>query len=270
VNSFDEDIRLVSLSETEFEVNIADSWKINVGPNGGYIAAILLHGMKQAIGEILTRSFTCHFLSASVPGPALLKVHIEKKGRTLSSVTSQLHQNGKSIAFAIATFANDLVAPAFNDIPMPQVKRPAAIPLEERMVQGSPMFVPFRAKYDQRPAIGPKLGNLSDKARVGGWTKFSEERPFDDLAILAISDSWYPSIKGKSNEDFHTPTVDHSIHFLAKPADANSEFLLVMFETEVAANGYLVEDGCIWNESGLLLARSRQLAILLPKNPGDI
>ena len=51
---------------------------------------------------------------------------------------------------------------------------------------------------------------------------------------------------------------------------ANSEFLLVMFETEVAANGYLVEDGCIWNESGLLLARSRQLAILLPKNPGDI
>jgi acyl-CoA thioesterase len=199
-----------------------------------------------------------------------LKVHVEKKGRTLSSVTSQLHQKGKSIAFSIATFADNLIAPTFNDVIMPRVQRPEDIAMEERMIAGSPMFVPFRAKYDQRPAIGPKLGELSNKARVGGWTKFSDARQFDDLGLLAISDSWYPSLKGRSEEPFHTPTVDHTVHFLANPIDAECEFLLVMFETETAANGYLIEDGFIWSENGCLLARSRQLAIMLPKRDGDI
>jgi len=56
------------------------------------------------------------------------------------------------------------------------------------------------------------------------------------------------------------------VHFLANyPENAGlEEFLLVDFQTSTANNGYLVEDGCIWTAGGLLLARSRQLAIILP------
>lgn len=127
MNQFDKDIALQPLGNSEFSLNIADTWQINVGPNGGYIAAILLHGMKQYLGHIQTRSFTCHFLSASVSGPATLSVHVEKEGRTLSTATSQLKQNGKTIAYAIATFANDRDVPEYNEIVMPDVLPPDEI-----------------------------------------------------------------------------------------------------------------------------------------------
>jgi len=270
LNQFDQDIALRPLGDFNFALYIADSWQINVGPNGGYIAAILLHGMKQYLGHIQTRSFTCHFLSASVAGPATLSVNVAKEGRTLSTATTQLKQNGKTIAFAIATFANDRAAPHLNDLSMPVVPPANEIATEDRMSEGSAHFAPFRLKYDQRIAIGPKTGLLSDEAKTGGWTKFSESRNFDDLALLAISDSWFPSIKAKSDSAFHTPTVDHTVHFLAQPQDAECEFLLLMFQTENASNGYLIEDGFIWSDSGCLLARSRQLAILLPTEKGFI
>lgn len=270
MNQFDKDIALHALGDSKFELFIADSWQINVGPNGGYIAAILLNGMKQYLGHIQTRSFTCHFLSASVSGHATLSVNVEKKGRTLSTATCQLMQNGKTIAYAIATFANDREAVNLNNVTMPAVPRPQEIGDEDRMSAGSTHFAPFRSKYDQRIAIGPKQGKLNPEAVTGGWTKFSEDRCFDDLALLAISDSWFPSIKAKLDSDFHTPTVDHTVHFLAKEEDANCEFLLIKFQTENAANGYLIEDGFIWSDKGCLLARSRQLAILLPREKGFI
>ena len=40
-------------------------------------------------------------------------------------------------------------------------------------------------------------------------------------------------------------------------------WLLVRFRTRVAAEGYLEEDGEIWDRSGRLLAQSRQLAAIL-------
>ncbi|HJL61193.1 MAG TPA: thioesterase family protein, partial [Pseudomonadales bacterium] len=56
----------------------------------------------------------------------------------------------------------------------------------------------------------------------------------------------------------------HTVHFLhTLPWDAGDHFILVAFKNETAADGYLVEDGFLWTETGILLARSRQLAIIL-------
>jgi acyl-CoA thioesterase len=40
-------------------------------------------------------------------------------------------------------------------------------------------------------------------------------------------------------------------------------WLLVRFRTRLAAEGYLEEDGEIWDRDGRLLAHSRQLALIL-------
>jgi acyl-CoA thioesterase len=65
------------------------------------------------------------------------------------------------------------------------------------------------------------------------------------------------------------PTVDHTVHILADlPLQAlkQDDFLLVEFSTQVAAQGYLVENGRIWAPTGQLLATSRQLAVMLPQD----
>jgi len=278
-HTFDRDISLtpVGLDEhgySDYQANISDAWQVFVGPNGGYIAAIILNGMKMELATQQTaslfqiRSITYHFLSASIAGPARLKIQVEKLGRTLSSVTGKLIQNDKTIAIAIATFANARPAVEFSEFVMPDVPLPETVGIERKMAKGIHGYVPFRDQFDQRITIGPIPGDAAEVARVGGWTRFSQRRIFDDLAIAAISDSWYPGLFTKNlDPPMHCPTVDHTIHFLADPGEQTSlgEFLLVDFTTSTASSGYLVEDGCIWAANGTLLARSSQLAIILPQ-----
>jgi acyl-CoA thioesterase len=61
------------------------------------------------------------------------------------------------------------------------------------------------------------------------------------------------------------PTVDLTIHFRAPvPADARPEdFYLGVFRSRTLRAGFAEEDGEIWTRSGVLLAQSRQLAMLL-------
>ena len=267
MNSFDQDISLTRVSASEFQVQISDAWQVNVGPNGGYIAAILLHATKQRLVDTQVRSFNCHFLSASVPGPATVSVSLEKSGRTISTVTAKLRQADRTIALAVANFANSRDVFSHTEVNMPVVPAPDTIPKKNRMNPDMSFFSAFRSQYDQRLAIGPLPPAIEKKSRVGGWTRFAEPRPFDDLGLLAISDSWYPSIMSITDEAIHAPTIDHTVHFLHPlPLVQANGFVLVSFQSEIALDGYLIEDGFIWSESGTLLARSRQLAIILERS----
>ncbi|MGH2737093.1 MAG: hypothetical protein ACRDKZ_16060 [Actinomycetota bacterium] len=44
---------------------------------------------------------------------------------------------------------------------------------------------------------------------------------------------------------------------------AASDFCLAIFRSEVAHDGFFVEDGEMWSADGRLLAESRQLAVML-------
>ena len=69
-------------------------------------------------------------------------------------------------------------------------------------------------------------------------------------------------------EPMHAPTVDHTVHFLQSLPITDlslDSFLLVEFTTSIANEGYLVENGNIWSQTGILIAQSRQLAVCLPR-----
>ena len=196
VHAFDRDTALTLIGtgnekSSTYQVNIGADWQVFVGPNGGYIAAIILNGMKQKLesqentSPVQPRSITYHFLSASVAGQATLDVKLEKLGRTLTSVTATLCQGGKTIAIALASFADTRVAIKFSDFTMPEITAPEDVSPDRRMKEGMHGHVPFRDQFDQRIAIGPVPGESSDVARVGGWTRFIRPRQFDDLAIVA-------------------------------------------------------------------------------------
>ncbi len=267
---FDRYIDATPTGDGTWNINIAPDWHVTVGPNGGYIAAILLRALRCELDFPQTRTITTHFLSASTAGPAELFTHIEKKGRTLTTATARLVQNNRTVAMAMATFGSARESELqFIDIVRPVVEDASDIPVVKRMNPAMDSHSPFRDQYDQRLAIGPLAPTFSDKARVGGWTRFRENRLFDDEAILAISDSWFPSIRArKTGETVHAPTVDHTVHFMTSLPMEDAmidDFVLVEFATDVAQQGYLIENGSIWSKSGLLLAQSRQLAVILPR-----
>ncbi|MEM7098861.1 MAG: thioesterase family protein [Pseudomonadota bacterium] len=269
MTQFDRDIAVTPIKEGRYSVAISDSWNVIVGPNGGYIAAIILNGMKTTLGDAQTRSVTFHFLSASVPGAAELFVSVEKKGRSLSTCSARLIQGERTIALALATFAPERSEFGFLDFEVPQVPPADEIEVAKRMNPKLSSYVPFRDHYDQRLAIGPIPPELGQDGKVGGWTRFKENRAFDDLAVAAISDSWFPGLNARSTPlPMHAPTVDHTVHFLRSTPMVEmtvEDFLLVEFTTSVASEGYLIENGRIWSPDGVLIAQSRQLAVYLPR-----
>jgi acyl-CoA thioesterase len=82
------------------------------------------------------------------------------------------------------------------------------------------------------------------------------------VVIAAITDAWPPAVFSRLEVPVGVPTIDLTIHFRQTPS-GEPGWTLVRFRTQVAAAGYLEEDGEVWSADGRLLAQSRQLAVVL-------
>ena len=80
--------------------------------------------------------------------------------------------------------------------------------------------------------------------------------------LPARADAWPPAVFSRLEVPVGVPTIDLTIHFRQAPSGAPG-WCLVRFRTQVAAAGYLEEDGEIWSADGRLLAQSRQLAVVI-------
>ena len=121
-------------------------------------------------------------------------------------------------------------------------------------------------RFEVRPAIGPPpFQGLGDPAITGGWLRFAESRPLDAVALAMFCDAWMPSPWVVLSEPVPAPTLDLTIHFRAPRAAkavGPAEPVLVEFRSTTAAGGFFEEDGRVWSQEGVLLAQSRQLALL--------
>jgi acyl-CoA thioesterase len=104
-------------------------------------------------------------------------------------------------------------------------------------------------------------------ARSAAWLRLVEPRPPDAPIVALFADALPPaafSVARAFADVGPVPTVDLTVHFRAPLplAVAPDEFLLCHFTTRAVSEGFLEEDGEIWTPDGVLVAQSRQLAIL--------
>ena len=257
-----------------FTVEIKSDWRVIVGPNGGYIAAIIQKGMSTTLQldptesdqALHARSLTIQFLNPSVPGAASLSIRCEKKTRRLAQLTARLEQEGVTIALGSAYFGTARMPVNFRDHSMPLATPPDQVPSEQWMSPDHPWYVPFRAQFEQCTVLGAIQPNQSDQAVSGGWIRFKDRRPLDDLGITTLSDAWYPSLTTKQLDlSFHCPTLEHTVYFHGAIPDSDlTDYCLMVFEALFSTDGFVEETGRIWSASGELLATTHQLAALTP------
>lgn len=267
---FDRDTALQPLGDGRFAGRMDPGWWIERGPNGGYVAAIVLRGLTMAVDDIARtpRSLTIHYLAPPAEGDVVMETTIERTGRRVTFVTGRLLQGDRLLALAMAAFAVSIPGVEFADITMPSavpIDQTEPIPLMQRP-GGQP--APMRERYEQRWAIGdPPFTGGGAQAVVGGWIRFAEPRPVDHLSVAAYADAWIPSLFTRFPQPTAIPTVDLTVHFRAPLPHASmkpDDYCLVVFRTQVAAEGFIEEDGEVWSPDGVLLAHSRQLAALIP------
>ena len=137
-----------------FDANVSPDWRAGRGPHGGYLAAMLLRALTETVADAqrAPRSLTIHYARAPEPGPVQIHTAIERAGRSLSTLSARMEQDGKLMALALAAFSVPWHAPEISDLPLPDVE-----PAEPR-VDGPrpphPMAPPFARHMEFQPAHG--------------------------------------------------------------------------------------------------------------------
>jgi acyl-CoA thioesterase len=269
VTRFERDSAVTRAGDGVYDVRIDRGWWIVVGANGGYLAAIVLRALCDAVDdpERAPRSLTIHYLSPAAEGPARVLVRVERSGRSATSVSARLEQDGRVVLLALASFARSRPGLEFQDLHMPEVAPPESLP-GYASVHGR--TVPMRERMDTRPAFGAPGSNAHARTIAGGYLRLAEPFVPDAPALAMFCDAWPPTIAqrtefGPGGTVRGVPTIDLTVHFRAPmPASARpDDFYLCVFRTHTARDGFIEEDGEIWTRGGLLLAQSRQLAMLI-------
>ncbi len=250
-----------------FAARVETGWRAGRGPHGGYLAAMLLRALTQALGDSSrsVRSLTIHFLSAPEPGPVEIATSLERAGRSFSFLSARLQQGGRPMALALAAFSPAWHGPELSELTIPAVAPPAPGREPGTVIpagRGGPEFA-------QYITLQPRFGGMPfadarQPMESGGWIGLVEERPLDALALAFFCDALIPAPFMRVDAPAPAPTIDITIHFRSALAPRPAgELVLARSRTRLIHEGFFEEDAEIWAADGTLLAQSRQLALLM-------
>ena len=179
----------------------------------------------------------------------------------MTSVSARVSQGGRLCVLALAALAVDREGIVDYAARMPSVPPPADVP-PARMGDRVP---PIARQFEVRPAVGAPPFTGADEAVTGGWLRFAEPRALDAAALAMYADAWLPAPFPRLTAPAGAPTIDLTVHFRAPAATqavAPDEPVLAIFRSTTSEGGFFEEDGELWSRGGVLLAHSRQLALL--------
>ena len=261
---FTSDTRVEALGGDRFGAVIKEAWSGPPGPNGGYVAALILRAIRAAVDDPTRepRSLTIHYLRPPREGEIEIAVEAERSGRSATTCSARMLQAGKTTCLALSVLSADFESAADWATPAPEVPRPEAI---EPIDAG---FLPPRIfdQLEMRPTFGgvPFTGG---EGEAGGWVRTRLPAALEPELIAMYADCWWPAPFPRLDGPVLAPTLDLTIHFRGRPPAGKHEQVLGRFTSSTSAGGFFEEDGELWSADGVLLAQSRQLALIRPWNP---
>jgi acyl-CoA thioesterase len=260
---FDADTAVEDLGGGRFGATMSDRWWVGKGPNGGYVAAVILRAIQASASvERAPRSLTVHYQRAPRVGPVEIAVKVEREGGRVTFLSARLTQEGKVQATAQAVLSEDWGEGGFAELTMPDAGEPEELQTIDPTGDGRPNML---QNYRLRPALGEPAFS-GGAPETGAWIRTREPRLLDAPLAAALLDTWFPAPFVRLERPVGAPTIDYTVHFRSPlpPAAATAEDpYLISFRSNTARHGFFEEDGELWSADGTLLAQSRQLALLL-------
>lgn len=261
-------------------------WAAPTGPNGGYLAAILVRALEAEVaqaGDHRLRSLTVHYLRPAAVGPMELEVRVVRAGRRTATASVTARQDGREVLLGLSAFAAPGLPAAATWAPLPPDAGPPpapdapAVPADRyrrddgAWLESFPGAPPITSRLRLSPRLGavPFSGRLpADGAGVdtGGWIGSPEQQPVDAAYAAQLTDFWWPPAFGAVTRPFAAPTIDLTIHVRADvpPGGLAAQAVLGHYRSAAAQGGLVEEDAVLYLADGTLLAQSRQLALLAP------
>ena len=250
-----------------YDGELGAGWQIGGGVNGGLLLAVAGHALSlEHPGHPDPMSISGYYLSASRPGPATVSTEVIRRGRSLSTGTASLTQTGEDgrpvERLRVLASYGDLAAAegeVHTSAEPPQLPPPdQCIGMEhapKQLIEQAALLERFDLRLDPS-TVGWALGQPSKKGRIQGWFRLADGRDPDPLLLLLVADA-LPPVTFDLGLPGWAPTIELTVHLRARPVPG---WLRVSHTTRNLAGGYFEEDAEVWDESGRLVAQSRQLA----------
>ena len=257
--AFDEDSRVEPGVDGEYTAELTSRWNGTRGAvNGGYLLATCTRALTLSMpfpDPIVISGF---FLRPGMAGAATIRTSLVRGGRTTAFGEAVLTQQGKEIIRAAAAFARlgqdgqVFLGGAPPDLPPPGecVRLPASGPGLPRIAE--------RIEFRRVELPGWFRGEPTGQPSSEFWMRFADGRDADLLALPLLVDANPPPVLELG---VSTTTIQLTVHLRAQPAPG---WLACRATTRFVSGGYHEEDLEIWDSAGILVAQSRQLALVLP------
>ena len=268
---FERDTAVERVDDGHYRGEIVEGWSVSpVGsvPNGGYLLAMAARAMREPVPHPDPITITAHYLAPPQPGPIDIDVEVVRSGRRHSTVRGQLHQGGKPMVTLLGAFGDLSRAEG----PSRQDRTPLELPPIEqcegwvdeakRQAEAAGEIPPsFALRFDRRTPpemMGWSQGRPVGRGRMGGWIRWPDGE-MDTLGLLAVADAYPPAVFNSGEGELGwVPTLELTVQVRKRPAPG---WLASMFTTDSITEGYLEEDGEVWDADGDLVVLSRQLAL---------
>lgn len=265
-SEFDRDTAVIRRAPGVYDAELSAGWTIISAVNGGYLLAVLGRALADALPHGDPFSVCAHYLTASRPGPAVVRTDVVRTGRSLSTGQASLFQydeEGQEVE-RIRVLASYGDLDALPDDVRTTAEPPVFPPVDQCFgPQDAPAPIPGSSAIADRlmlkldPAtLGWALGAPSGKGEMRSWFGLADGRDADPLSLLLAVDALPPTAFEIGLAGW-VPTVELTVHVRCRPAPGP---LRVSITTRNLAGGFLEEDAEVWDSADRLVAQSRQLA----------
>ncbi|GAP51920.1 thioesterase family protein [Streptomyces azureus] len=265
-SEFDRDTALTRRAPGVYDIDLSAGWTIISAVNGGYLLAVLGRALADTLPHADPFTISAHYLTASQPGPAVVRTDTVRTGRTLSTGQASLFQydDGGREVERIRVLASYGDLDALPGDVRTTARPPAIPPLEHCLgAEDGPAPVPGSSAITDRlmlkldpSTLGWALGKPSGKGEMRAWFGLADGRDHDPFSLLLAVDALPPTAFELGLKGW-VPTVELTVHVRCRPAPGP---LRVSITTRNLAGGFLEEDAEVWDSADRLVAQSRQLA----------
>ncbi len=248
------------VADGRYAATVHDGWDIGGNANGGYLMAIAVRAMTETVGRP-PLTVTGHYLRPAPAGPCDVEVATIRSGRRLATASATLSMGGKATLTLLATFGEQMPGG-----PSRQMESPVELPTFDESVaepDGSQDPKPeLMNRIDVRmhpDDDGFRGGRPSGRTEMRGWFALANDEPIDAIALMLAADAFPPPVFNSGLPVGWVPTVELTVHVRGVPAPGP---LRCAFRSRFIHDGLLDEEGEMWDSTGVLVAQSRQLALV--------
>jgi len=260
-SAFDNETAVTARGDGRYDAHLSTAWDIGDNANGGYAMLPVVRALCGESGHTDPLSITTHFLRPiQGGGEAQIDTTLVRHGRSVSVLTGVLTVAATQRLEVTAVFGDitDDESGVTIEVPAPTIPPPEECIDRAELLQG--VALPIASRVDVRIPAESAVAGGANRAITEGWVRLRDGTPPTVLSLPLFADAFPPSLFTKLGSVGWVPTIELTVHVRRRPADG---WVQARFECDDLVGGRMIESGTLWDSTGRVVARSRQLGLLL-------